>query len=418
MDNAEKGFWQAHKRKAFTFVGICVAGYCAYRAYDAAYKPRPESTWSRWWKALSNYAETLDAASGTCSLIASDLQKFLTSDSCTPPQSLVQLIKLLQAKEVQELVRTSVETVAQGAASAFNPQMSSSSSTATSMETLLEALASERGRSILSLAVGIASKNVTSAFCEFLERLAPQAGEGAPAQVIEAAMQVLSSENGDRVVSKLLTSCIRTAISTYIDSTTGYNIYEDMLSSITKQEHRDAVSDIMARVSASFCKELGLAYRKASLPVNIRSSSFLESSGSGHSMPPEESSLMRRGSMEEIVGTSMAIQADHQARPPLHQGSSKTRTSTLCIKQNQQKLQSAAWIKQLADLAREKDVRALAVDVVGSATREATRGVMETMMACCKTTGAHVTSTAFPLYAFLTIMVAMLMYSISPQVTV
>lgn len=50
---------------------------------------------------------------------------------------------------------------------------------------------------------------------------------------------------------------------------------------------------------------------------------------------------------------------------------------------------SSSWVKQFVDLAKEREVRELAVDVVKSATREATRGVVETLIATA-------TGVAFP----------------------
>lgn len=40
-------------------------------------------------------------------------------------------------------------------------------------------------------------------------------------------------------------------------------------------------------------------------------------------------------------------------------------------------------MRQIVELAREREVRSLAIDVVKSATREATKGALESIMAAC-----------------------------------
>lgn len=89
---------------------------------------------------------------------------------------------------------------------------------------------------------------------------------------------------------------------------------------------------------------------------------------------------------------------------------------------------SVAWIQPLLHLAREQDVRSLALDVVKSATREATKSTWETLFSGRLTPTASGTSSRdagnatlqtaamYRVYAALTVAVSLFMYAVSPRV--
>jgi hypothetical protein len=101
------------------------------------------------------------------------------------------------------------------------------------------------------MAVGLASKNATTALCSYLERMQQASAASAAQQAtggdepgtsgqglggtLSAIVSLLASDQGERLLSLLITKSIKTAVSTYVDATLGYNMYDDMIASIAKQ---------------------------------------------------------------------------------------------------------------------------------------------------------------------------------------
>jgi len=63
----------------------------------------------------------------------------------------------------------------------------------------------------------------------------------------------------DQVMSLLITKSIKAAVTTYVDATAGINMYDDMVSSLAKREHRDVVTDMVSRTTAAFCRWEGVS---------------------------------------------------------------------------------------------------------------------------------------------------------------
>ena len=198
-------FLRKHRHQLFVTCAGAAAILYVYRNYSKVSNSSTLTTWQRWRNVVVNYAEALSSASGTCSVLASDVHKFMTSNSGEMPQSLRQLSRFLQSEEVQNLLRTSASTMTQGVAQAAVGRASPEEQGTpgpSSLDTVIEAVLSDRGRSLLGMAVGMASRNATSAFCEFLERMqqAPGGSSASPSQFsLEAIMQLLASEQGDKV---------------------------------------------------------------------------------------------------------------------------------------------------------------------------------------------------------------------------
>jgi hypothetical protein len=81
--------------------------------------------------------------------------------------------------------------------------------------------------------------------------------------------------------------------------------------------------------------------------------------------------------------------------------------------------QQPAWLKQVADLARQKDVRALALDVVTSATREATRSTLETLIqstgVSSSSVSALLTASKYHMYVLMSVLISLVMYAVAPH---
>mmetsp|Transcript_25000 Transcript_25000/g.54371 ORF Transcript_25000/g.54371 Transcript_25000/m.54371 type:complete len:457 (+) Transcript_25000:156-1526(+) len=438
----DAGWWQRNKKSVFGTAVAAAAAYAAYKAYNSEGLGKAKEQVQRMREAFANYSKAASSLSSVCSLVASDLHTFLNSDSTELPQSLKQLNRLLQSQDVQQTLQTAVSTVVRGASEAAASVAASSATegSASALDKIIEAVLSDRGRSLIGMAVGLASKNATSAFCDFLER-SQASSQGSGGVTLEKVMQLLVSEQGEKLLSLMITSSIKTTVNTYVESTLGYNFYDDMLASITKQEHRDAMTDIMTRVTVAFCREVAAAVRKSRAPANTRevqqsygcmpTGAIAEPTNAAGDSPLSRGSLDLASCSPASSTASTTSTASCSALVPRPGGappaypSAQQQQQPRMFKQNTLRPPPAVpppWIKQVVDLAREQDVRSLTVDIVRSATREATRGALETLLAPIpgesmsgRFTGLTASLSAYRLYILLTVAISLFMYSTSPR---
>ncbi|KAJ9530922.1 hypothetical protein QJQ45_028784 [Haematococcus lacustris] len=322
----------ANRRPIAASAGGLAVAYLAYRAYHSESAKQAAKLRST----LVDCASAISALSSSAALVACDIQAFLASDSSELPPSLRQLNALLQSKDVQESVAATAASVARGVSQAVASQPPSGEPAA--LDKLLDAILSERGQSLIGMAVGLATKNATQTFCSFLERMQQQQPSSDPnsaswqdeqgppqAGAMSTALALLASDQGERIISLLITKSIKTAVSTYVDATLGYNVYDDMMASIAKQEHREAVSDIMGRVTAAFCKEVVSAYRRSTR--SRPPSGSTTQAGPGLSHPPfaPSSSSLSRSSSSSLVSLHGHLRA--HPHPP---SAAQLAAGTLC----------------------------------------------------------------------------------------
>jgi hypothetical protein len=103
------------------------------------------------------------------------------------------------------------------------------------VDKVLEAVLSDRGHNLVTVALGVATRNATSAVCDFVKAQQQEAVGLTTGGVLGSIMQLLSSEQGEHVLSLLVTKSMRTAVETYVEVTASCNSYDDLLGSISKQ---------------------------------------------------------------------------------------------------------------------------------------------------------------------------------------
>ncbi|EFJ49982.1 hypothetical protein VOLCADRAFT_89328 [Volvox carteri f. nagariensis] len=420
---------------------------------------------------MKNYSTAASTIAETAALVSGDLQAFLTSDSSELPQSLRQLNKLFQASELQETVSTFTASVVRGVAKATGGPQSPNAPPL--VDTIIEAVLSERGRGLIGMAVGVAMRNSTTAVCEFIERRMESAtlSSGSVSGLgVKDILDLLASDQGEKVLTMLLTHSIRTAVTSYVDATAGYNLYNDMLASLVKQEHRDALTDLLSRISASFCREAVLSYRRASAmgaaSFSFPSGTAASASTSAPSHTPANHAFASKHSAANA--TTIAMVANEPGVPaeasravslpavksnghlPVAQANLRSSQSSQLNKQyslgsssgflggvSSNALAAAlgrgmvaqappAWLRQVVELVRERDVRSLAVDMVKHASREATRGAVEGFLQGTATGGSEQvgsgvlvlppSAAGYKLFVMATLAVSLCTYVLSPRV--
>ncbi|KAG2493144.1 hypothetical protein HYH03_008568 [Edaphochlamys debaryana] len=469
-------WYQQHKMLVWGSAAA-VTAYAAYRAMSAddadsgceepqvsraaCRQSRQQTGFQRLRSTIQNYSSAASTLAETAAIVSADIRTFLTSDQEELPQSLRQLNKLLQSRELQETVMTVTSSVVRGVAAATvggDGQAMAGPPGPPLVNTVIEAVLSERGRGLVGMAVGVATRNATVAVCEFLERRMDAAASGTAGGLpggigVKDVLDLLTSENGEKLLTLLLTKSIRTAVTSYVDATTGYNMYDDVLASIAKQEHRDALTDILTRMTASFCREAVVSYRKATAPSAANrapgtscslSGSIREVASTSTSACPSSDAhahIPVAATAGEAAAALAVVKCNGQAASGSTVLHGRPSVSAAIVKQQQAQALLAQqggfsrpqapppWLRQVVELVRERDVRSLAVDVVSTASREATRGAVEGLLQGAGSCGAGLSGlsgalvlppglSAYKLYMMASLAVSLCMYAISPRVLV
>jgi hypothetical protein len=271
MPGDKSWYWQ-HRHALLGVAAAAAGGYTTYRIYNSS----ASGTLRKIQTALANYGEGCAAASATFAAVLRDLNGYLQSDKDEVPQSIRQLAKLFQAQEVQASLRAGVSTLVAG----VTEQLAAGSRDGdalrgpSAIDKVIEAVLSERGRSLVGLAVSVASRNCTAVFCDAVQSIYRQAAEGGSAPAGPSAtaelLAFLASERGERLLSVIVTDTVRNGVGVYVDKTAGVNYYNDLFSSLADPAHKQAVTEVLVAVTKVFCRESVGSYVSSSAAAAAR----------------------------------------------------------------------------------------------------------------------------------------------------
>ncbi|KAI7840832.1 hypothetical protein COHA_005478 [Chlorella ohadii] len=221
--------------------GGAATAYALYRLYRSDALQSTARSLRRLRAALAAYADACGTGADTLRLVLADLHAFLQSDRRELPPSLRQLARLMQSPEVADSTSATVAALWRGVSvggsaaathgshDGTHPALDGSSSGFahahahapsthnSALDRVLEALLSERGHSLVSVAVSLGARNLVTGFCERGQQLA-----------------VLC-------VSAFVTGGMRA----YLDQTLDLNFYEDLFSAMARPEHLEAVKSVV-----------------------------------------------------------------------------------------------------------------------------------------------------------------------------
>ena len=178
------------------------AGVVAYRTYNGKEPVAGRSYLARVRTALRKYSEAFLIGSDISSLLLRDLQTFLASDAQELPQSFKQLFRLAQSQVrilrvcvrssncvysmlmlllpgaaedlallvLQEFQQSTTQVVAAAVKGAMEGSSSSDSGSGDFLEKLIAAFSTDKGSNLLTLAISVACKSSTAAWCEHQAR--------------------------------------------------------------------------------------------------------------------------------------------------------------------------------------------------------------------------------------------------------
>ncbi len=175
------------------------------------------------------------------------------------PQSLVNLAQLVKSREFRVATRSTVRAVVEGLVSVDELEddeldgVSACAEPKTSaLDKMLGALLSDKGSSLVSVALSMAAKNVVSTYLETTRNAGERASEP---RLDERLFAFLSNPRGQELAIRCISACADSAMVAYTQETRDINVYDQLLETAVKPDHKSLVLEcitlsIRAAVSA------------------------------------------------------------------------------------------------------------------------------------------------------------------------
>ncbi|ESQ29566.1 hypothetical protein EUTSA_v10023999mg [Eutrema salsugineum] len=274
-----------------------VSGYGVYRVYNSQYIARKTKRLMKLFGGIISFAELVIDSAETISILSRDLKEFLESDSDEIPKSLKQIAKITKSKEFTDSLARVSEAVTIGVLRGYNSNHESKNLEAESgirsNSSVVEKIFSESGTGFVSVVVGSFAKNLVLGFYS---------------NEIESDIETTTIDKPrwmsllcDDKCRELLADCIErftsSAISVYIEKTSGINTYDQIFSGLTNPKHRDSARDVLVSV----CNGALETFMRTSQDV------FKSSKSCNNTGVEEEETTERKSSSSNVNGWAEAI---------------------------------------------------------------------------------------------------------------
>lgn len=231
--------------------GVAITGGLVYRAYNSDAIGQSRHYFRRLGHALQCYIDAIADNGEMCSDLMKDLDKFLHSDEDEIPSSLRQVAKLLQAPAVTSATAATVHALYNGLyKTAYHNHGMSQDLTTTSttqkpaaLDKILDAVLSERGHTLVSVAVSMAARNAVTAYCEASNQQQLYASTSNHKTSTDKILDFLGSISGQQLAVASMATLATEGVRVYMDRTLDINFYEDLFASMAKTEHLSAVKE-------------------------------------------------------------------------------------------------------------------------------------------------------------------------------
>ena len=237
------------------------AAFVLYKLYHSQRVSRAWKQYQRLSLAWSSYQQAFVTGAEISAAITKDLQSFLQSDRHDLPQTLRQLAKIAQAPETQAAATSIAAATTQGIMTAARQNGDSPSA---GIDNLLDALTSEKGHTLVTLAVSVAARTSTQAYCECVERsaAAAKASEAATGVLADTLVQQLfrfaCTPEGERLCMMGVTNFVTNATAVYCEKLENTSMWQDLFAAMVKSEHQQ----VAGQITRCFINELANTLRR------------------------------------------------------------------------------------------------------------------------------------------------------------
>jgi len=261
---------------AVACVASAAAGYLAYKAYNSTGVANTHAALMRAAETLNKLCSGAGDAAETLAQVSNDLRTFLASDADEVPQSLKQLAKLAQCPEVQDTITSCVGAAARAAA---GPATDAALAV---VDRLLDAALSERGNSLVALAISTAARDGTSSLVTALRDAVQSAYAGQQQQhgsraaaaaaasattatggdaltaCMARAVDALQSPAGERLLRAVISSGVGSAGGACMEQISGStgDLCAPLMAAFSQPENLQALTEVVAALSGACTREM------------------------------------------------------------------------------------------------------------------------------------------------------------------
>ena len=230
-------------------------GYVAYKAYQRNVYQNSMRYLDSIRASLQKYKSAVDKGGDIVQTVLTDLYEYVLHDENDVPLSVQRLAKLAQSKEVTTATRSTVRAAVEGLLGKDQDEESGepTSHGKSALDKVLEALLSDKGQNLVSVALGMAARNVVSSYIEAQESNAPNSDRKQGG--MDALFLFLSHPRGQELAVRCIAACANSAMKAYMEKAIDVNYYDQLFSAMVKPNHVDMVKEcisisIQAAVSA------------------------------------------------------------------------------------------------------------------------------------------------------------------------
>jgi hypothetical protein len=389
---------------------VALSAYVSYHAYRSNAYSRGKGYLTRLAHGISRYLEAFTTGGDIVKGLLHDIETFLGSSTDEIPQSLRQLSKLVLSEEFTAATERAVGSIYRGIsgiAKIENEDGARNVNGSNVVDKILDALLSDRGHSLVSVAFTMGTRNLVNAYMESSARLSgamvcgeltkSKVGEGEKDGPLDKLIAFFSSNRGQQLAVMSISAFASHGMQVYMDKSLEVNMYEDLFSSMSKPEHMRAVKECVAVFArAAVSAYLGKNDQNASSSgANEQQQSGVETPGRSSNyfcgtidVLPKKEQISPESEEKAVLASSETPRSQTTAIDDLDSDSllhaekqvDKIKVGSLGVINTDKGYQGkGGWVgavgKEWLKVTAKPEGRQAIVDVVGTATREVASGL-------------------------------------------
>lgn len=195
-------------------------------------------------KALVLMTEAVSSSADTVSLVSSDLNRFLRSDSDEIPASLRQLSKISRSDEFVGSVARVSEALTVGISRGIGSSSDSGEETESEFaDRILDKLFSASGSGFASVVVGSFARNLVVGF------YSSGSNQDSGSESVPCWMDwILHNEKARSLIANCIQQFVSSAVTVFLEKTMDINTYDEFFAGITNPKHEAKVKELLALV--------------------------------------------------------------------------------------------------------------------------------------------------------------------------
>lgn len=244
--SGEKSLILPQRRRKWLIL-IAISGVSVYGLHKLYHSPsiaRKRKRLVKIFTAIASLAELISDSAETISLVSRDFKTFLNSDSDHIPNSLKQIAKIVNSKELTDSLSNVSQALTVGVYRGYNNNVGGSSPSV--VDKVIDKAFSKAGSGFISVVVGSFAKNLVLGFFYSDQKCDSSS----------SWLDLLCDEKCRELLADCVQRFTSTAVSVYLHKTMDINTYDQIFQGLTNPKHQDSVKDLLVSVSNAALRTL------------------------------------------------------------------------------------------------------------------------------------------------------------------